>query len=84
MNHPVPKLKAEIERSQRELIGIWGKPKRRLVVQIVNCKDQTAEGVCLSAALMVAWCLQLLCGHTLTRSAGYYRRRTIKPLFEIG
>lgn len=55
-----------------------------MVVQIVNCKDQTAEGVCLSAALMVAWCLQLLCGHTLTRSADYYRRRTIKPLFEIG
>ena len=36
-------LKANIEHCHQELVGKLDKPERRLVLQIIDCKDQIAE-----------------------------------------
>ena len=41
--HPATQRKAEIERCHQELIEKLDKPERRLVLQIIDCKDQIAE-----------------------------------------
>ena len=40
---PATQLKAEIERCHQELIEKLEKPERKLVLQIIDCKDQIAE-----------------------------------------
>ena len=40
---PAPQLKAEIEQCHQELIEKLDKPERKLVLQIIDCKDQIAE-----------------------------------------
>ena len=58
---PAVKLKAEIEACHQKLIERLEKPERRLVLQIIDCKDQIAEdrsidsfisGFCLAWRLM--------------------------------
>lgn len=36
-------LKREVEECHRVLIEVLGKPERKLVLQIIDCKDQIAE-----------------------------------------
>lgn len=40
---PAAQLKGEIERCHRKLIERLDKPERKLVLQIIDCKDQIAE-----------------------------------------
>ena len=42
-------LKAEIERCHQELIEKLDKPERRLVLQIIDCKDQIAEDLSIDS-----------------------------------
>ena len=44
-----PQLKAEIERCHQELIEKLDKPERRLVLQIIDCKDQIAEDLSIDS-----------------------------------
>ena len=46
---PATQLKAEIERCHQELIGKLDKPERRLVLQIIDCKDQIAEDLSIDS-----------------------------------
>ena len=46
---PAMQLKAEIERCHQELIEKLGKPERRLVLQIIDCKDQIAEDLSIDS-----------------------------------
>ena len=39
---PAASLKAEVEECHQKLIERLGKPERRLVLQIIDCKDQIA------------------------------------------
>ena len=51
-------LKAEIERCHQELIEKLDKPERKLVLQIIDCKDQIAEGLSIDsfiAGFRLAW-----------------------------
>lgn len=43
---PATRLKAEIERCHQDLIEKLDKPERKLVLQIIDCKDQIAENLC--------------------------------------
>lgn len=61
---PATQLKTEIERCHQELIEKLDKPERRLVLQIIDCKDQIAEGLSIDsfiAGFHLAWKL----GHEL-------------------
>lgn len=52
------KLKAEIERCHQELIEKLDKPERRLVLQIIDCKDQIAEALSIDSFICgfrLAW-----------------------------
>ena len=42
-------LRAEIERCHQELIDKLDKPERRLVLQIIDCKDQIAEDLSIDS-----------------------------------
>ena len=44
-----PKLKTEIEACPQELIERLEKPERRLVLQIIDCKDQIAEDLSIDS-----------------------------------
>ena len=46
---PAPRLKAEIERCHRELVETLDKPERKLVLQIIDCKDQIAENLSIDS-----------------------------------
>ena len=46
---PATPLKAEIERCHQELIEKLDKPERRLVLQIIDCKDQIAEDLSIDS-----------------------------------
>ena len=46
---PATQLKAEIERSHQELIEKLEKPERKLVLQIIDCKDQIAEDLSIDS-----------------------------------
>ena len=56
--HPATQLKAEIERCHQELIAKLEKPERKLVLQIIDCKDQIAEDLSIDsfiAGFRLAW-----------------------------
>ena len=46
---PATQLKAEIERCHQELIEKMGKSERKLVLQIIDCKDQIAEDLSMDS-----------------------------------
>ena len=46
---PVPQLKDEIEQCHQELIEKLDKPERKLVLQIIDCKDQIAEDLSIDS-----------------------------------
>ena len=51
-------LKAEIEHCHQELIEKLDKPERRLVLQIIDCKDQIAEDLSIDSFICgfhLAW-----------------------------
>jgi len=51
-------LKAEIEYCHQELIDKLEKPERKLVLQIIDCKDQIAEDLSIDsfiAGFRLAW-----------------------------
>ncbi len=51
-------LKAEVERCHQELIEKLDKPERRLVLQIIDCKDQIAEELSIDSFICgfrLAW-----------------------------
>ena len=55
---PATQLKAEIERCHQELIEKLDKPERKLILQIIDCKDQTAEDLSIDsfiAGFRLAW-----------------------------
>ena len=55
---PSTQLKAEIERCHQELIEKLEKPERKLVLQIIDCKDQIAEDLSIDsfiAGFRLAW-----------------------------
>ena len=55
---PAPRLKAEIERCHRELVETLDKPERKLVLQIIDCKDQIAEDLSIDSFISgfsLAW-----------------------------
>ena len=46
---PATQLKAEVERCHQELIEKLDKPERKLVLQIIDCKDQIAEDLSIDS-----------------------------------
>ena len=46
---PATQLKAEIEQCHQELIAKLEKPERKLVLQIIDCKDQIAEDLSIDS-----------------------------------
>lgn len=55
---PATQFKAEIERCHQELIEKLNKPERKLVLQIIDCKDQIAEDLSIDsfiAGFRLAW-----------------------------
>ena len=55
---PATQLKAEIEQCHQELIEKLDKPERKLVLQIIDCKDQIAEDLSIDsfiAGFRLAW-----------------------------
>ena len=55
---PATQLKAEIERCHQKLIDKLEKPERKLVLQIIDCKDQIAEDLSIDsfiAGFRLAW-----------------------------
>ena len=46
---PATQLKAEIERCHQKLIEKLDKPERKLVLQIIDCKDQIAEDLSIDS-----------------------------------
>ena len=55
---PALQLKAEIEQCHKELIEKLGKPERKLVLEIIDCKDQIAEELSFDsfiASFHMAW-----------------------------
>ena len=59
---PATQLKDEIERCHQELIEKLSKPERKLVLQIIDCKDQIAEDLSIDsfiAGFRLAWKLSL-------------------------
>ena len=46
---PATQLKSEIERCHQELIEKLEKPERKLVLQIIDCKDQIAEDLSIDS-----------------------------------
>lgn len=55
---PTLQFKAEVERCHQELIEKLDKPERKLVLQIIDCKDQIAEDLSIDsfiAGFQLAW-----------------------------
>ena len=46
---PSTQLRAEIERCHQELIDKLEKPEKKLVLQIIDCKDQIAEDLSIDS-----------------------------------
>ncbi|MBQ9839613.1 MAG: hypothetical protein IJO56_09020 [Oscillospiraceae bacterium] len=46
---PATQLKAEVEQCHQELVEKLDKPERRLVLQIIDCKDQIAEDLSIDS-----------------------------------
>ena len=55
---PATQLKAEVERCHQELIEKLDKPERKVVLQIIDCKDQIAVDLSIDsfiAGFRLAW-----------------------------
>ena len=55
---PATQFKTEIEHCHQELIDKLDKPERKLVLQIIDCKDQIAEDLSIDsfiAGFRLAW-----------------------------
>ena len=55
---PATQLKTEIEQCHQELIEKLDKPERKLILQIIDCKDQIAEDLSIDsfiAGFRLAW-----------------------------
>lgn len=55
---PATQLKTEVERCHQELIERLDKPERKLVLQIIDCKDQIAEDLSIDSFISgfsLAW-----------------------------
>ena len=55
---PEVELKREVEECHRALIDVLGKPERKLVLQIIDCKDQIAENLSVDSFIcgfQLAW-----------------------------
>ena len=55
---PATQLKAEVEQCHQELVEKLDKPERRLVLQIIDCKDQITEDLSIDsfiAGFRLAW-----------------------------
>ena len=55
---PATQLRAEVERCHQELIDKLEKPEKKLVLQIIDCKDQIAEDLSIDsfiAGFRLAW-----------------------------
>ena len=55
---PAAEIKAEIEECHQVLIDRFEKPERRLVLHIIDCKDQIAEDLSIDsfiAGFRLAW-----------------------------
>ena len=55
---PAMQLKDEIEHCHQELIEKLDRPERKLVLQIIDCKDQIAENLSIDsfiAGFRLAW-----------------------------
>ena len=55
---PAPQLKAEIEQCHQELIEKLDKPERKLVLEIIDCKDQIAAELSIDSFIVgfrLAW-----------------------------
>ena len=55
---PEVELKREVEDCHRALIEVLGKPERKLVLQIIDCKDQIAENLSIDSFIcgfQLAW-----------------------------
>ena len=46
---PATQLKTEIEQCHQELIEKLDKPERKLILQIIDCKDQIAEDLSIDS-----------------------------------
>ena len=55
---PATQLKTEIEQCHQELIEKLDKPERKLILQIIDCKEQLAEDLSIDsviAGFRLAW-----------------------------
>ena len=70
---PMIQLKAEIERCHQELIERLDKPERKLVLQIIDCKDQIAEDLSIDSFISgfsLAWRLAKELNHHEKTASG--------------
>ena len=77
---PVPQLKDEIEQCHQELIEKLDKPERKLVLQIIDCKDQIAEDRSIDSFIS-GFCLAWRLSHELNI---YKENRQPEPTDFIG
>ena len=77
---PATKLKAEIEACHQTLIERLEKPERRLVLQIIDCKDQIAEDRSIDSFIS-GFCLAWRLSHELNI---YRENRHPEPTDFIG
>ena len=77
---PVPQLKDEIEQCHQELIEKLDKPERKLVLQIIDCKDQIAEDRSIDSFIS-GFCLAWRLSHELNI---YKENRHPEPTDFIG
>ena len=78
-------LKAEIERCHKALIEKLDKPERRLVLQIIDCKDQIAEDLSIDSFISgfeLAWKLSMeLNNYENERSVSYRMAKKLGARF---
>ena len=70
---PAAQLKAEIERCHQKLIDTLEKPERKLVLQIIDCKDQIAEDLSIDSFISgfsLAWRLANKLNHHEKTASG--------------
>lgn len=76
---PAPQLKTEVERCHRELIEKLDKPERKLVLQIIDCKDQIAEDLSIDSFIsgfsLTWWLANELNNHEKTASGSREKSR---------
>ena len=77
---PAAKLKAEIEACHQTLIEHLEKPERRLVLRIIDCKNQIAEDRSIDSFIS-GFCLAWRLGHELNI---YKENRHPEPTDFIG